>query len=80
MSNVTWDVGLYQNEMRFTADPTTWTASGADIMNIQYAVVWVSGKEWVLAVAAIEENHPISVINGQPIIVTHSNEGIFELN
>src|SRR5580765_5458998 len=36
MENVTWDVGTDANEMRFSADPSSWNATGGDIVGIQY--------------------------------------------
>jgi hypothetical protein len=80
LNNVIWDVGGTPSEMRFSADPAIWNAVGGDIVGVQYAVVWVVTKQYLLFVAALEENHPINIADGNPLLLQFTNEGIFELN
>lgn len=81
LTNVTWDIGASPSEMRFKADPAVWNAVGGNIVNVQYVVLWVATKQWLVAVAAVEENGSgITIADGNPLLIKFTNEGIFELN
>jgi len=83
MSNIIWDVADTPDEMRFTCDALTWNASGGDIVDVQYAVIFrKSGgapTDYLLCFAALDENGPFTVPNGDPLFVGINVGGIFEL-
>jgi hypothetical protein len=84
LGNVTWNTGDTPSEMRWDANDMTWQAAGGDIVNVQYAVIWrklgAVPANYVLFVAALDENGPFTVPSGNPLSVAFNVQGIFELN
>ena len=84
LQHVIWDVGDTPSELRFSADALLWTASGGAISNVQYAVIWKNSgtpsTDYLLFVAALDENAPFDVPDGDPLSVQFGGGGIFELN
>jgi hypothetical protein len=83
MSGIIWDVADTPSELRFTCDALTWNAIGGDIADVQYAViVRTSGgpsTDYLLCFAALDENGPFTVPDGDPLYVGINIGGIFEL-
>lgn len=80
---VTWAVGASATEMRFDATAVIWTASGGDIANVKYAVIWtvdgVAGNRKLLCYSQLSTSQ-FTVTSGNTLTVTPSGNGIFELN
>ena len=81
LANVTWDVGSYLAEMRFSADSTQWNASGGDIASIRYAVIWRKGATPADDILMLNADlGSITAADGNPFVVGPNIGGIFELN
>ncbi len=83
LAAVTWATGDSASEMRFDATANVWSASGATIANVRYAVIWASGASAglrkLVAYAALSTAQ-FSISDGDTLTVTPSANGIFELN
>jgi hypothetical protein len=81
LQNVTWDIGAYDAEMRFSADTVRWDAAGGDIVGIRYAVIWRKGATtYDDLLVLVSDLASITVANGNPITVGPNVGGLFELN
>lgn len=83
LAAVTWGVGASASEMRFDSTACVWTASGGDIANIKYAVIWKAGASAgarkLLCHSQLSSSQ-FTVTSGNTLTVTPSANGIFELN
>ena len=75
---VTWTAGASASEFRFDATAVIWSASGGNIANVRYAVVYASGGNLVCYAAL--STAQFTVTDGNTLTVTPSANGIFELN
>jgi len=82
----TWATGESASEMRFDATATIWTASGGDIINIRYALLYNNdtggsqGDRKLLCFAALTTAQ-FTLTDTNTLTVTPANpNGIFELN
>jgi len=74
----TWSAGASAGEQRFDATAVIFSASGAALSNVQYAVIWVSGGD-VLCWSKLSTS-AFDVTDGNTLTITPSANGIFELN
>ena len=80
--NVTWNTGASAGVMRWDADDVVFTASGANLNNIKYAVIYRDG-----ASATIDKlvcysrltTSQFTVSSGNTLTITFNANGIFEL-
>lgn len=85
LTGVTWSTGASASEMRFDATATIWSASGGNIANIRYAVIYdnttgaSAGNRKLVAYSALSTAQ-FTVTDGNTLTVTPSANGIFELN
>jgi hypothetical protein len=82
---VTWTTGDSVGEMRLDCTAEIFTASGANLSNIRYAVIYdnssgTSGGDRKLICYAALSTVQFSVTDGNTLTVTPSANGIFELN
>lgn len=81
----TWSTGASAGEMRFDATATIWSASGGNIANIRYAVIYdestgvSAGLRKLVAQSALSTAQ-FTVTAGNTLTVTPSANGVFELN
>jgi hypothetical protein len=81
----TWSTGASASEMRFDATATIWSASGGNIANIRYAVIYdestgtSAGDRKVVCYSALSTAQ-FTVTDGNTLTITPSANGIFELN
>jgi len=78
ISAVTWATGASAGEMRFDSTALVWTATGGNIANVRYAVVWASGGN-LLCWASLSTAQ-FTVTSGNTLTITPSANGYFELN
>jgi len=79
----TWATGASASEFRFDATAVIWTATGGNIANIKFAVIWASGASAgarKLVCYSPLSTSQFTVTTGNTITVTPSANGIFELN
>lgn len=79
----TWGTGASAGEFRFDATAVIWTASGGNIANIKYAVIWASGASAgarKLVCYSQLSTAQFTVTTGNTLTITPSALGIFELN
>jgi len=79
----TWATGASASEFRFDATAVIWTATGGNIANIKFAVIWASGASAgarKLVCYSQLSTSQFTVTTGNTITVTPSANGIFELN
>ncbi len=83
ITGVTWAAGASASEMRFDATATEWIASGGNIANVKYAVIWQSGASAgarkLLCYSQLSTSQ-FTVTSGNSLTITPSANGIFELN
>jgi hypothetical protein len=83
LASITWTAGASASEMRFNAAALVWTASGGNIANIRYAVIWTSGASAgarkLLCRSALSTAQ-FTLTTGNTLTITPSANGIFELN
>lgn len=85
LAGVTWSTGASAGEMRFDATATIWSASGGNIVNIRYAVIYdestgtSAGDRKLVANSALSTAQ-FTVTDGNTLTITPSANGIFELN
>ena len=68
LSGVTWAVGTTPDEMRFSANPSLWTGSGAGISNARWAVIAKSSDGRLFCYCEID-TAPVNVGAGDPLLV-----------
>lgn len=83
MTAVTWTVGASASEMRFSAAPVMWPATGGTISGIRFAVIWandvVSTERKLLCYCQLETSD-IAITSGNSLTVSPSATGIISLN
>lgn len=83
LTGVTWTVGASATEYRFNAAALVWTATGGDINNIKFAVIWIegasAGARKLLCKSTLSTSQ-FNVTTGNTLTLTPSANGIFELN
>jgi len=85
LAGVTWATGASAGEMRFDATATIWSASGGNIANIKYAVLYdettgASAGNRNLVASSQLSSAQFTVTDGNTLTITPSANGIFELN
>ncbi len=79
----TWATGASASEFRFDATAVIWTATGGNISNVKFAVVWASGASAgarkLLCYSQLSTAQ-FTVTTGNTLTITPSANGIFELN
>jgi len=76
-SATTWLTGASSGEMRFDATATIWSASGGDIVDAKYAVLY---DQTTGASAGAQKLIASSRLSTSQFTITRSANGIFELN
>lgn len=79
----TWGTGASASEFRFDATAVIWTATGGNIANIKFAVIWASGASAgarKLVCYSQLSTSQFTVTTGNTLTITPSANGIFELN
>jgi hypothetical protein len=80
---VTWSVGASASEYRFDATALIWTATGGNIANVKFAVIFIegasAGARKLLCYSQLSTAQ-FTVTSGNTLTVTPSANGIFELN
>lgn len=83
LGSLTWTAGASASEMRFNAAALVWTATGGNIPNIRYAVIWIegasAGSRKLLCRSALSTAQ-FTLTTGNTLTITPSANGIFELN
>jgi len=85
LSAVTWATGASAGEMRFDCTAKIFTASGANLSAIQYAVIYdittgaSAGAQKLICYSTLSASQ-FSVTDGNTLTITPSANGIFELN
>ena len=85
LSAVTWATGASAGEMRFDCTAKIFTASGANLSIIRYAVIYditsgaSAGAQKLVCYSALSTAQ-FSVTDGNTLTITPSANGIFELN
>jgi hypothetical protein len=77
VSGRTWDAGASAGVFRFDSTACVWTATGGDIDNIKYAVIYQSGGKLVCFSKLSTSEFDLTQDN--TLTVTPSSNGIFEL-
>jgi hypothetical protein len=83
ITGVTWGTGASASEMRFNSAAIVWTATGGDIQNIKYAVLWkiaASATARKLLCYSQLSTAQFTVTSGNTLTITPSANGYFELN
>lgn len=79
----TWSVGASASEYRLDATAVIWTATGGNIANIKYAVLWVTGASAgarKLLCRSQLSTSQFTVTQNNTLTITPDALGIFELN
>lgn len=83
LAAVTWTAGASASEMRFDATANTWTATGGNIANVKFAVIFIegasAGARKLLCYSQLSTSQ-FTVTTGNTLTITPSSSGIFELN
>lgn len=83
LTGVTWTAGASASEMRFNSSALVWTATGGNISNIKFAVIWITGASAgarkLLCRSALSTSQ-FTLTTGNTLTITPSANGIFELN
>ena len=74
-----WSTGASASEYRWNADAVIWSASGGNIANVRYAVIFEVGQGKLVCWSALSTAQ-FTVNDGNTLTVTPSANGIFELN
>lgn len=85
LAGVTWATGASASEMRFDGTATIWSASGGNVANIKYAVLYdestgVSAGNRKVVCSSQLSTSQFTVTDGNTLTITPSANGIFELN
>jgi len=81
----TWGTGASAGEMRFDATATIWSASGGNIVDAKFAVLYdqstgaSAGAQKLIAQSQLSTAQ-FTITSGNTLTVTPSANGIFELN
>lgn len=79
----TWSAGASASEYRFDATALIWTATGGNIANVKFAVIWIqgasAGARKLLCYSQLSTSQ-FTVTTGNTLTITPSANGIFELN
>ena len=73
----TWAAGASAGVFRFDSTAVVWTATGGDISNVKYAIIYQSGGKLVCYSKLTTSQFTLSQDN--TLTVTPSSNGIFEL-
>lgn len=83
LAAVTWTAGASASEFRFDCTAVIWTATGGNIANIKYAVIFIegasAGARKLLAYSQLSSAQ-FTITTGNTLTVTPSASGVFELN
>lgn len=83
LSAVTWTAGASASEMRLDCTAKIFTASGGNLANIKFAVLFIegasAGARKLLAYSQLSTGQ-FTVTTGNTLTITPSANGIFELN
>jgi hypothetical protein len=83
LTGVTWTAGASASEMRLDCTALIWTATGGNIANIKYAVIFIEGASAnarkLLCYSTLSTSQ-FTVTTGNTLTITPSANGIFELN
>lgn len=83
LAAVTWTAGASASEMRFDSTANLWTATGGNIANVKFAVLFIEGSSAgarkLLAYSQLSTSQ-FTITTGNTLTVTPSANGIFELN
>jgi hypothetical protein len=83
INGVTWGQGASAGEVRFNGAATVWSATGGNIANIKYAIVWKmgpsAGARKVLFYSKLSASQ-FTVTTGNSLTVQTAANGFFELN
>ena len=80
---ITWAQGASVGEVRFNSSPVVWSATGGDINNIKFAVVYKIGASAGARKALMYSQlstAQFNVTSGNTLTITPSANGYFELN
>lgn len=83
LTGITWTAGASASEMRFNANALVWTATGGDINNVKYAVIFIEGASAnarKLLCRSTLSTSQFNITSGNTLTITPSANGIFELN
>lgn len=79
----TFATGASASEFRFDATAVIWTATGGNITNVKFAVVWASGASAgarkLLCYSQLSTSQ-FTITTGNTLTITPSASGIFEIN
>ncbi len=79
----TWTAGASASEYRFDATAIIWTATGGNIANVKFAVIFQegasAGARKLLAYSQLSTGQ-FTITTGNTLTITPSANGIFELN
>ncbi len=79
----TWTAGASASEYRFDATAIIWTATGGNIANVKFAVIFQegasAGARKLLAYSQLSTSQ-FTITTGNTLTITPSANGIFELN
>lgn len=82
---ITWATGASASEMRFDGTSTIWSASGGNISNVKFAVIYdkttgaSAGVQKIVQVSQLSTAQ-FNVTDGNTLTITPSANGFFELN
>lgn len=79
----TFGTGASASEFRFDATAVIWTATGGNITNVRYAVIWASGASAgarKLVCRSELSTSQFTITTGNTLTITPSANGIWELN
>lgn len=83
LTGVTWTAGASASEMRFDATALIWTATGGNIANVKFAVIFIegasAGARKLLCYSQLSTAQ-FTITTGNTLTITPSANGIFELN
>lgn len=83
LAAVTWTVGASTSEYRFDCTALIWTATGGNLANIKFAVIFIegasAGARKLLCYSQLSSSQ-FTVTTGNTLTITPSANGIFEMN
>jgi hypothetical protein len=83
LASKTWQTGASSGEFRFNCAAVVWTATGGQLSNIKFAVIWMSGVSATARKLVCYSQLSTSQFNvtiNNTLTITPSANGIFELN
>ena len=82
LASITWTAGASASKFRFNAAALVWTATGGNLANIKYAVIFQegasAGARKILCYSQLSTSQ-FTVTTGNTLTITPSANGIFEL-